>query len=563
MRLSTQVTEQEILTPSTRPSLLSFLSTIERFCAWLLNAIGDVLEEHRSVCWLLLVVLYVPVVLVEAHSHLLGNDEIYTVHIAQAPTLRHMLWMSRQIDLHPPLHYLLERATLHLDLPRWCAARLPAMVAGLVTTCVLFYFMACRLGNLFGLVSVTIFWFSSVRAFAWEGRPYMLWMCFLSLLLLSWERATTPRRRPASVLAVFCCSFLMISNHLFGIACLIPFALAEGYRFWKRRRPDFALWLALFTPALIGLAYFHPVHALGTNGFPTTQMPSLELINNMYIALVDNFYFTISVCFVLVGYFAQVRKGEEQRPFQLRTDEGILLYSLLLLPLAIVVAAAIAHVQFWYRYGACAILAIALLAPWNLYRRLRSAYPFAVLIVLFLIASTICAIVSDYPVQGTRSYGYKETGREPIFLSQLDPSLPIVDASPMTFTEMSDRETPAIVDRVFYLTDRAEALRYSGYTLFETEERTRSILGLPSHTAPLNEFLATHSRFYLIATYTSRHDWLPRALADRGETIQYIGKFVSSYADDDLYFVTVNEPGTSPLPEIPPLSIAAARAQSH
>lgn len=556
-----QLTEQEVLTPSTRPSMLSFLSAIERFCGWLLNAIGDVFEEHRSLCWLLLVALYVPLVLIEAHSHLLSNDEIYTVHIAQAPTLGRMLWMSREIDLHPPLHYLLERATLHLDLPRWCAARLPAMGAGLVTTCVIFYFMACRLGNLFGLVSVTIFWFSSVRVFAWEGRPYMLWMCFLSLLLLSWDKATSPRRRPASVLAVFCCSFLMISNHLFGIACLMPFALAEACRCWQRRRPDLVLWLALFAPMLIGPAYFHPVHALGTNGFPTTQMPSLELATNMYIALVDNFYFTISVCFVLVGYFAQVRAGEEQRPFQLRTEEGVLLYSLLLLPLVILVAAAFVHVQFWYRYGACAILAIALLAPWNLYRRLRPTYPFAVLIVLFLIVSSICAMVSDYPVQGTRSYGYKETGRNPIFLSQLDPSLPIVDASPLTFTEMSDREAPAIVDRVFYLTDREAALRYSGYTLFENEEKIRSMLGLSSHTAPLDDFLASHPRFYLIATYTSRHDWLPRALADRGESIHYIGKFVSSYGDDDLYFVTVNEPGASPLPEIPPLSMAAARAR--
>jgi hypothetical protein len=318
-------------------------------------------------------------------------------------------------------------------------------------------------------------------------------------------------------------------------------------RYLRRRRLDPVLWLALLAPAGIGPAYYYQMHHLASNSFPTDHLPSVTLASNMYIALVSVFYFFLSTSAVISCYLPNVRESDTWRPMRLKTEEGVLLFSLLFLPLLLLAVGAIAHAQFWERYGACAIVAIALLTPWNLYRRLRSAYTIAVLIVFFLVGNTITNMIGDYPMQGSsaRCAAFHQHGRSPIYLSQLDASLPIVTASPMTYTEMSDREPLAIADRVFYLTDRDVALRYSGYTLFENEDKIRAILNLPSHTAPLNDFLSSHSRFYMVATYSSNFDWLPRALADRGESLQYLGKFVSSYGDDDLYLVTVPAPSSA------------------
>lgn len=516
-----------------------YRKTIERNAGRLVTACSDFLEQHRSICWLLLFALYIPLVLVEAHSHPLTNDEIYTVHIAQAPTIRRMLWLAREIDLHPPLHYLLQRVALHLDLPRWLASRLPSMIAGLIATCAIFSFAARRLGNLLGLVAVTVFWSSPAISICWQNRPYALWICFLALLLIAWERATSPFRSPLDIAAVFICSLLMISDHLFGVACLLPFALAEAQRLRQRFRPDPALWIALFTPALLGLGLYYQLHHLAANSFPQAHMPSLDIAGSMYGSLAAPFFFMLSVCVMTVAYLPPVRLADTFRLLQLRTDEGVLLYSLLALPLLLLLAAAMLHVQFWERYASCAVLPLALLTPWFLYRRANAAYSIAFFAVLFLIGSTIARIVVDYPSPGSNSAGLHQTGRQPIYLASLNPNLPIVTASAMTFTEMSDHEPLPIARRITYLTDRPSELRYSGYTLFDNEAKIRSLLNLPSQTAPLHDFLTTHAAFYMIGTYTSPDDWLPRALADQGTHLQYLGKFVSTYDDDDLYLVTI------------------------
>src|SRR5450755_3005151 len=67
-------------------------------------------------------------------SHPLDHDELYTFYIAQAPTLRQLLDLTRTIDLHPPLSYLLTRVCFSLfGISAW-SCRLPSVLAFLVTT---------------------------------------------------------------------------------------------------------------------------------------------------------------------------------------------------------------------------------------------------------------------------------------------------------------------------------------------------------------------------------------------------------------------------------------------
>ena len=138
---------------------------------------------------------------------------------------------------------------------------------------------------------------------------------------------------------------------------------------------------------------------------------------------------------------------------------------------------------------------------------------------------------------GGENPGLADVGRQPIALSTLDASLPIVAASPMTFVEMSDRETEPIARRVFYLTDRDAALQYAHYTLFENEDKIRQMLHLPSQTEALAPFVAEHKRFYVVGPYGQPEVWLLRKLAAEGFVLDYLGKFQSTYESQDLYLV--------------------------
>ena len=203
------------------------------------------------------------------------------------------------------------------------------------------------------------------------------------------------------------------------------------------------------------------------------------------------------------------------------------------------IAGAILHIQFWRRYGFCAMIGVAILVPWMIANRSRVPKRLSVFIFFALIASVIEKASTEYTVVGSQVAGMYQTGRVSMRLQDLDPSLPIVDASPMTYMEMSDREPANILSRIYYLTDYNAAMRYSGYTLFDNEDKIRGILELRTHVAKLRDFAAQHPKFYMVAAYPSTDDWLPRKLADSGVNLNYLGKFISSYDNDDIFLVTV------------------------
>ena len=507
----------------------------------LVEGAGRALEGSTLLCLGLLTLLYVPWGLVEAHAHLLLNDEIYTVHIAQQATWRQMLWLAREIDLHPPMHYVLQREALLLGLPRWLGSRLPSLVAGWLMSVALFRLGSRRLGNVMGMVTVLFVWVSPAIDWAWDNRPYMLWMCGLSLLMLAWDRAISPFRTWRSVAAVFGAGLLMTSSHLIGVACLLPFALAEGTRFWRERQTDWWLWLALLSPASIGAGYFYQIRHLRENSFPVLHLPSLGMGEDVYRAMVTQFFFLLSMSTVIWCYLGWRREegSGRRRRLRMRPEEAVFLAAMIVLPALLMVVGSVLKVQFWARYGSCGVLALGVVIPWMIQGRVGPFRAFGTLLVGVMLGNVVYRMATEFPVQGTDAPGYHQMGRQPILLSGLDARLPIVDASPMIFTEMSDREPPAIASRVFYLTDRAAAVRYSGYTLFENEDKIRRLMNLPSQTAPLGQFLRTHRQFYLVANYDSEQDWLPRKLVDSGVELRYLGKFVSSYDYDDLYLVTV------------------------
>jgi hypothetical protein len=518
---------------------------IQRTMLRMLSRVADGLDRRPGLCAFILAACFLPVALLQSQNKFLKNDEIYTVHIAQAPTVRELLSMSREIDLHPPLHYLVQRAALKLPLPRYLSSRLPSMVAGLISCFALFWYTAKRLGYFFGTVAVTLFWFSPGLDFSWSNRPYALWLAFLCLLMLARDVAVRAYRPRWAVPAVFLLTLGMVGTHLLGILCIGPFLLVEGFRAQSRGRVDWPLVFALSAPALLGFGYLYQIHHLSHDVFPVTQMPGLSLAVDTYAGMFGNAVLIVGgIVLTFVTLFGPAGRIEsvfrtslrERTGCGLTRDDVILLTALLLLPLGVLLAGMVLHLQFWPRYGMASLPAFAVLSLWLLARRFLLARAMAVLVLVSAVAYMAYVLVIDTGPQS--NVGVVSSGRTPIPLATLNPVLPIVTASPMMFVEMSDRESPAIAHRLFYLTDVKAAYQYAHYTLFENEGKIRKMLNLPSQTQDLPGFLASHRQFYLVGDYNAKEIWLPRKLAADGLKLDYLGKFESSYESDDLYLVS-------------------------
>src|SRR3954453_7530768 len=78
------------------------------------STLADLLEIHPALCFLLLVMVFVPSVLGRSLEKPLWHDELFTFYISQAPDFSSLLRENTLIDLNPPASYLLTRASFFL-----------------------------------------------------------------------------------------------------------------------------------------------------------------------------------------------------------------------------------------------------------------------------------------------------------------------------------------------------------------------------------------------------------------------------------------------------------------
>lgn len=518
------------------------IQSISRSISALLNRVADLLDRSPGLCVLLLLAATAPYIFLKAASNHLTCDEVYTLRIAQKPTLHEMISISRRIDLHPPLHYLAERLALHSHLHFWIAARLPSLLATLGTVVFLFLFTYRRSGALFGLFSATIFWFTPAMDFAWSNRPYALWLFLLILSTFFWQRS---HRSLVQSFALFLSVGLMVSDYMFGLACILPLMLAELTRVIRLRRIHWPTWIALIIPSIAGAYYMHQVSDFANNSFARAFLDWSGQAQTMYIDLVS-IPLVVAVGCSLVATLLYLENRDHTSahiPKILPTTPDsaavtTLAISLFLLPALLAFLSGLRHTQFFPRYGACAAVGLALLLTSALQRYASAPRATVVLATLAIIIGGIVK-TNDAPFLVLGPWRAEVlTGVPPLNFENLDPKIPLVIASPTGFTEMNANEPADLLDRTWNLTNRVDAVKYSGSTVFENEATAIQLLGLQGHSGPYADFLATHPQFYMVADYNEPEEWLPRALLVDGAHTQYLGKLAVSYHDNDLYLVT-------------------------
>jgi hypothetical protein len=478
-----------------------------------------------------LAVLYVILVLPSVRSHL-WFDELNTYYIAQAPGAARMIEEIRRLDLNPPLIYVLVRASMDVFGPSEFGARLPVMLGFFAASACVFWFVSRRAGVLWGAASVGLFWYSPYFMYATEARPYGLLLGFLGLTLVSWDSAVKGSRRGWSVAGVAVGATAMMLTHVYAMLWIMPFCAAEIVRYGRTRRPDWPVWAALLFPVIPVLTYLPLIKNISGGIFPPDYQGSAEKAYLFYLSIFVSVYLPL----IIAGAFAfgtvVWRRDNSPKVSGFESYELVLFLAALLPPVLLNAVASWQHIAFYPRHAIATVLTTDLLLM------LILAYESKVNRLAGLAAALVMMGFTLVPaVRGMMQHVPPSFGSQVKF-DGIDPSLPLVANSALTFLEMDHYEDPALLRRLYYLVDRDSALQYAHSNLTEILAALKQYFPVRANVAPYSEFAAQHQHF-LVWGIPGKGDWLLKKLKAEDARLVEIGVFDTPYPDSHLWDVTL------------------------
>jgi hypothetical protein len=505
------------------------------------------LENRPKLALACLAGVYIFCTLPQAYARLLWHDELFTYNLAMEPTVRAMLRDVRLVDLNPPLLYLLDFLSLRLpgaaSSDAWAsvAARLPSLAAGLLGSWGLFLLLRRRVGVVYALLGVSCLWSTMFLNYTWQDRPYALFVALVVLLVLAWEWAAETRRHWCGVAAVTGLGMLVVGTHFMGIFILPAFVAAELARGWQKRKLDVPMLAGLVLPCIALVAYRTTFQEYGTILFPQVFQPRPGMIVPEYIVLAGNCGIALlgGLIFLVLEKVAPVLSASEA--FPATAPEVVLLLGILLEPMVALAAVARSHGGFYPRYGLPACCSIAILTVGLLWRFLRQSRAAAVLVAAGLCVVPTWNATTAVRVAVSRADGTEADSRGGY--RSVEPALPLVAASGLTYVEMNHREPLAVLRRLYFLRDTAAEIQYAHSTLFDGEDVVGKTFHFQSKVEALGDFEAAHPRFLVLGTFDYSEDWLLRKLQADGDTIRFLGRYGTTYKDKDLYEVTIRPAG--------------------
>jgi 4-amino-4-deoxy-L-arabinose transferase-like glycosyltransferase len=525
-------------------------------------------------------------------SRHLDHDELYTFYIAQAPTLRQLLALTRTVDLHPPLSYLLIRTSFAIfGVSSW-SCRLPSVLAFFFTVPLVFWLAKRILSPLYGIISVLFLWSVPFTYQADEARPYSLLLFFTALMLVSWYRASETSAsnflsydRRFALLTLTVGGFGLLLSHVLGVLPYAAFFAAELVRFSIRRKPDWGLWTALLSPAISGLTYLPLIRThsgiLFTDEYHATPMR----IFNFYWWSISFLAVPLMLVALLACLWPVLRRpaSQDQRqatppaplPATLR-PLGVLLCCLSLVPLGVGILFAHTGTAFFDRYGIVVIIPIALIPALLLGFRTQRNQMAGVAVALVLSAALflntagkvwLIEQLGNLAPPRVARYAINVLALPPIIterikprvpshlrtalaaarpvsdLDTVDPDLALVANTGLTFLEIDRQGDAEVTKRLYLLDDRQAAASIAHDTVFENYDRLLKVFPIRGKVEPYCTFIGEHPRFLALGAYNHPQGWLLKKLDMDGADLHIIGTYAGITEEAQLYEVTVLKAG--------------------
>jgi len=325
----------------------------------------------------------------------------------------------------------------------------------------------------------------------------------------------------------------MIVSQAFSPVLVAVLGFAELVRTLDERRIDWPVWIALVVPTPFVLIYRPILHNFQAW---TALPPEFQASPYKIVSFYGEFLSSVSVVLLVglvIALLIQRLSGVNSNNVGIaaRKHEIALVWGLLCLPIFINLILMRNGGAFWPRYCIATAIGFSLIFVHTL-AKLTHASKAAAAIVSSVI---LTGIVFGIALQIVHPAG--RTIVKEVNLNVLDPHLPIVDASGLTFVEMNKREQPEILSRVYYLTDREAALRYAHATIFEGFGILHEYWPIRDKVMPYHDFVSKNTHFFVLGTPGYPEDWLIPKLMNDGAKLDFVGELAGTYKDHMVFEV--------------------------
>ncbi len=449
--------------------------------------------------------------------------------------------------------------------PRWQRA-CPRSSVSLAFLLASFSVVRRRLGTLFALFAAALLLESKVFPLAYEARPYALLLGLLATAFAAWQSASGPdsdaptatRRRTLSLSLLLLSTLGMILCHVFAILPVAALIAAELHRTREIGKPDVPVLTALLLPLVGTLSYIPLLRNHGAALYPQALQPDGNTIFEFYVGSFDRQFVTLALTALAVVILLGRRHTQPSAPTQppwwfFTAPEWTAIVALLASPLVLLLLFMHTHAAFFERYGAVEALGVgllctALLARWTMNQETTRVRPDPRAALLGCTIALLISGAADAIPRQMLGHNLLPTlgNSEPrtalcgacVQTAALDPAVPLVDASGLTFLEMNHHESAATLDRLFYLTDSEASTGLAHANIFEQMPAEVRAFHLRARSVPYRSFVHQYPRFFVLGKYDYPEDWLLRQLQADGASIRVLGRTDDSYRDKELYEVT-------------------------
>jgi Dolichyl-phosphate-mannose-protein mannosyltransferase len=500
------------------------------------------LDRHRLGIAVLLLAIYVALVAPSVRRHL-WFDELHTVYIAQATSIRQFIDEIRLLDLNPPLTYLLVRVSMKIFGATEVGARMPIILGYFAGSMAFFLFASRRVGALWAATGVGLFWYSQGFYFATEARPYAVLLGCFGIMLLCWDHATqtvgSVRMRRWWLAGLVAGEIGMLLSHVYAPLWIALFFAAEAMWSYQKRHIDWSLWAALILPMTVCVSYLPLIDNVSQGVFPPEFQGSFSKASWFYVRALFQIMppllvggltaFAIAAWRRKTGAESELSASDTNR---IPAPELVLLLCSLAPPAVLNAIAVREHIAFYDRHAflttfTVVILLLLFIAYESRANRLSGLAAAVITLgfTVFLPARNLVphAAASDPAILRTD-------------FERVLPDLPFVTNSVFTYLEMDHYEGEAFVKRLYYLADPGLSIKYKQSNLTEGVPLMKQYFPIRANVSSYAEFVKTH-RHFLVWGEMDFNGWLLHKLKDDGARLIEIGNFKTAYLDSKLYEV--------------------------
>lgn len=414
-----------------------------------------------------------------------------------SPTAIWHVLKTAPLSVDPPLFHFLTYYFLRFFGQAEFVLRMPSVLAYTLMTFLLYRFIRRYADVYTGLTLIVLCLLCGAFPYAYDARPYALWLAASSMALCCWASVVEEGpKRGLALLGLFLGIASAIGSHWFGFMVLAPIVVGELARTWQRRRADAGCWAVLSAAAATGAAYLPLVKAAAEYKALPWKGVALGDISASFQLVLEPCMVPLMLLVVIVMLarsIVRVTAADSEPATSIPAPVVICLVTFALIPFLVFVVGKLVTHAFQPRYALLCAIGLLVLVALGIRdavsrRRLWMALAASML-------SGYAFLIQYHTIRGLPSGGDTKAFADASAFSA-EPSLPIVPAIAGLFLRMQSHAPASLRERCVFLDDPDMVRLLHQNTYFLMTEGIRRWTNLP--VIDLSTFLRTHPRFYVI-----------------------------------------------------------------